>query len=561
MTKNISANTQSRTNYRPDLFAAVTLKLVALLACLILITSCSDQSENALNDSTLQGSETPTTETDPEDNTEPGTDSEDNSEPGTDGQNSESGTESDNSEPEPEEELPPPNPNATPTPKPEPPAPSGDGRLVVQSTDYHLSTMLPDGDDVVALTEGDTSNKAANWAPDGSRLAWVSTDTDTGATSVVTDRYDLSDNKSITLSGSVDPHYLSWDPSSSKVAYLSESPAGIDLGLVEIADDNEITQRRLDRGSPFGFAWAPTGKNILVHASRFRLDKIDFEEATIIVNNYPAKFGSPTWRSDNTLMFADIATNENGDDTQYLVTTGSSGEGRFPIAQFDGKIRFAASRQGQRIAIQAMDTSDEPAVVTASTNQRPQHQQDTTLGELLGSANITAQQNPEPTPEATPNPYDRYDDSVDEIDVLHAGNTYLMGVYGGDAWTVSDTPTTGIFLSSDGNAIAWCSRIGATDLYEIVIDADGLIYTSPPFKLSNEFLEMAQNFDQYSQSHAQWSPSDNLFVFSGVLADSPNDGDGIWVYNREAETLTRIADGVLASFSQTSSASGAASAA
>lgn len=449
-------------------------------------------------------------------------------------------------------------PEPTPTPDGEPPAPNADGRLVVQSADAHLSTMLANGDDVVALTEGNTINSAANWAPDGSRIAWVSTDKATGDTSIFTDRYDLSDTRSMKLSGSANPHYLAWDPSSSKVAYLSESTGGTDLGLVELLDE-KISQQRLDRGSPFAFAWAPTGKNILVHASRFRLDKIDFEEATIIVNENPAQFGAPAWLRDNTLVFADTEMNEHDEATQYLVTTSSSGTGRFPIAQFDDKLRFSVSTQGSRVAIQVAEASDDPAVVTASSPREHTDRNTGSTATLIPKADITRQLN-KPTPTPTPGPSESYEESVDPIDELETGIPYLMGLYGGDAWQLSENTATGLFLSPDGNAIAWFERIGRTEMFELKVDADGYLFTSSAMTLSDEFLTMAHNFDQYSQSHAQWSPSNNLFVFSAISASSSQQDEGIWVYNRDTQDLERIADGVLASFSQTEQTSGAASA-
>ena len=65
-------------------------------------------------------------------------------------------------------------------------------------------------------------------------------------------------------------------------------------------------------------------------------------------------------------------------------------------------------------------------------------------------------------------------------------------------------------------------------------------------------------FDQYEQSHDFWSPSSNLFVYAGrQLGD---ESDGIWMFDRTTGQITRVADGVVASFTRTPEAAGAASA-
>ena len=414
-----------------------------------------------------------------------------------------------------------------------------DGRLVVQDQNFQLSTMLPDGTEVAALTDPGTINVQPSWAPDGSRVAWVAVDEATGQASIAADRFDRSDYREVAVDQA--PFYLYWDPSASRIAHLSPTEGGIDLGIAELLGEEGPTDRRVDRGQPYFLAWGPDGDELLVHASGFRLDRIDLGSATIIIDEFPAKFGSAAWLPDDTLYFADEQEGE-----QFLVSTGDAGEGRRPLVTYSGSLRFSVSNEGNRIAMQAVQAPDEDGVVTASTTPIP----------LDGDGMlISAQAQPTPTP--TP----EFDDSLDAIDFIQTGIPYLMGTFGGEPFALSDRPAVALFPSPDGQAVAWMEEVPGLDgALALVIDGGGQQTVLPAFIPSQETRgAYFPFFDQYSQSHDFWSPSSNLFVYSGrpVGSDEP---DGIWMFDRTSGQQTRIADGVVASFTRTPQAGGARSA-
>lgn len=397
--------------------------------------------------------------------------------------------------------------------------------------------MLPDGTELAPLTDPGTTNSQPSWAPDGSRIAWVAIDDATGQVSIAADRFDRSDFRSADTGTA--PFYLYWDPSASLIAHLGPSTGGTDLGVAELLAEDGPTNRRIDRGQPYFLAWGPDGDELLVHASGFRLDRIDLGEATIIVDEFPANFGAATWLPDDSLMFADIE-----EDEQFLITTGDSGEGRRPLVTYTGALRFVVSNEGNRIAMQAAPSSDEDGVVTAST--------DWTLrsGEVTMAA---FQPTPTPTPE--------FDDSLDAIDPILPGIPYIMGTFGGEPFALSSNPAIALFPTPDGQAVAWFEAVdGEPEAVTPIIDSNGTQTSLPPIIPSSVLRdEYWPFFDQYSQSHDFWSPSSNLFVYAGRPLGS-NEPDGIWVFDREAGVQTRIADGVVASFTRTPQAGGARSA-
>lgn len=414
-----------------------------------------------------------------------------------------------------------------------------DGRLVVQDADFQLSTMLPDGSEAEPLTDPGTLNSQPSWAPDGSRVAWVAVDEATGQVSLAADRFDRSDFRSIDIDEV--PFYLYWDPSAARIAHLSASTGGFDLGIAELLGEDGPTNRRIDRGQPYFMSWGPDGDELLVHASGFRLDRIDLGSATIIVDEFPARFGAATWLADDSLLFADIE-----EDEQFLVSTGDAGQGRRPLVTYSGVLRFSVSNEGNRIVMQAVPADEDDPVVTASTEPAP----------VDDDAMLVAMQI-EPTPTPTP----EYDDSLDAIDLIETGIPYLMGTFGGEPFPLSENPALALFPSPDGQSVAWLeAERGIQGAVTLHFDTNGLRTVLPPFIPSAETLTAYfPFFDQYSQSHDFWSPSSNLFVYAGRPVGS-SEPDGIWVFDMEAGEQTRIADGVVASFTRTPQAGGARSA-
>lgn len=423
-----------------------------------------------------------------------------------------------------------------------------DGRLVVQSATNQLSTMLPDGSEGEVLTDDpNLINLQPSWAPDGSRVAWVSIDRRTGQARIAADRFDRSDYREVEVDTA--PFYLYWDPSAGQIAYLSPVVGGIDLSIAEMLSEDGPTTRRLDRGQPYWLSWDPDGEELLVHASGFRLDRIDLVSATVIIDEFPADFGAPAWLPDGSILFAGEYEGE-----QVLMTTGKSGEGVRPLAQYEGHLRFSVSNEGNRIAMQAFPSTDQDdEVITASFGESV----------LPEGTLVASRQDPTPDPAATPEPTDtpEFDDSIDAVDRLQPGIPYVIGTFGGDAYAISNLPAMAMFPSPNGQYTAWLEESETVPgALNWIVDTPQSYITLPAIIPSTEITQnYLPFFDQYSQSHDFWSPSSNLFVFAGRMADS-DETDGIYVTNVLTGETERVADGVFAAFTRTPTASGAASA-
>jgi hypothetical protein len=113
--------------------------------------------------------------------------------------------------------------------------------------------MAPDGSDEVVLAEivpGGSQIRQPTWSPDG-HVAWVHLDaTDAEPVEVAIATSTGEGTRPTEAATAVVPFYLSWDPTSSRIAYLgSPNPSEIELGIVEVGGGREGTT--LDAGQPF----------------------------------------------------------------------------------------------------------------------------------------------------------------------------------------------------------------------------------------------------------------------------------------------------------------------
>jgi len=227
------------------------------------------------------------------------------------------------------------------------------GRLAVLDAAGNLVTVNPDGSDDVIIAEGETGGsqvRQPTWSPDGRRVAWVRVEvTEAGAPSAVIATAGGDGAEPSEARTAVVPFYLSWDPTSSRIAYLgSPSQDDIELGIWEVAGRSSGTP--LDAGQPFYLSWAPAGDQLLVHVGEDRLEQLDLDGSLTTVADRPGSFSAPVWTADGrTFVYASV-----GAARQRLVVQGAEAENERPLVSFDGLISFVVSPDGERIAFQVI---------------------------------------------------------------------------------------------------------------------------------------------------------------------------------------------------------------
>jgi TolB protein len=228
------------------------------------------------------------------------------------------------------------------------------GRLAVLDENGSLVTMDPDGSKEIVLAEIDpglSQVRQPSWSRDGNRLAWVHLEVNEAnalAVSVATSTG--KGTKATETRTLVTPFYLSWDPTSSRIAYLASQDGGeIELDILELAGHSSGAP--LDTGQPFYLSWGPAGDELLVHVGTERLETLGLDGKLTTVADRPGAFSAPVWTADGRSFV--YASTRGG--RQQLVVQDADADRGHAVVPFDGLITFVVSPDGRRIALQAFE--------------------------------------------------------------------------------------------------------------------------------------------------------------------------------------------------------------
>jgi TolB protein len=227
------------------------------------------------------------------------------------------------------------------------------GRLAVLNAEGNLVTLDPDGSGEVVLAEieaGRSQVRQPTWSPDGSRVAWVQVEVTDDETlqAVLATSTDDGGRPTEATTGAVVPFYLSWDPTSSRIAYLGGREADVEVGIVE-GERGRATP--LDTGQPYYLSWAPEGDEMLVHVGEDRLERLELDGTLTTVADRPGTFLAPVWTGDGRSFVYASATARG----QHLVVHDVDARNGSQLVPFDGLVRFVVSPDGRRIAFQILE--------------------------------------------------------------------------------------------------------------------------------------------------------------------------------------------------------------
>jgi TolB protein len=343
------------------------------------------------------------------------------------------------------------------------------GRLAVLDADGQLVTMDPDGSDEIVLDEvepGTSQVRQPTWSPDGRSVAWVHVEvTEAGAVSASIATAGDDGTRPSTSRTEVVPFYLSWDPTSSRIAYLgAPSDTFIELGVLEAADRSSGTS--LVAGQPLFFSWGPDGDQLLVHVGAERLDRLGLDGSTSKVGDRPGTFSVPVWTADGkTLVYA----SEDGHG-QRLVARNVEAESGLPLVPYEGLIAFVVSPDGERVAFQVIQPD-----------------------RILPLSVIDV-------------------DSGEVVEIIDASIASFFWSPDGERLLYLDPDP----LPNDtGLWFRWGVWDGTSSFVTQRIALSRLI--------SVEYLQF---FEQYAQSMRLWSPDSRAFAYPGMSEDGQ---EGIWI--------------------------------
>jgi Tol biopolymer transport system component len=334
------------------------------------------------------------------------------------------------------------------------------GRLAVLDASGNLVTVNPDGSHQVVLAEAEpglSEVRQPTWSPDGRRLGWVHVEvTEAGALAASIATAGGDGGNSTEARTAVVPFYLSWDPTSSRIAYLgAPNENAIELGILEVAGRSSGVP--LDTGQPFYLSWAPAGDQLLVHVGEDRLERLGLDGSLAPVAERPGTFSAPVWTADGrTFVYASI---DAGD--QRLVVRGAEARRERTLVPYDGLIAFVVSPDGERVAFQALE------------------------------------------PERT------LPLSVIDVDT---GETVEITDHAVASFFWSPDSQRLLFLDPDPDTEQVWFRWGVWDGTSSFLTPRFV----PSLRLAREYLQF---FEQYAQSMSLWSPDGSAFAYPGTSED------------------------------------------
>jgi Tol biopolymer transport system component len=310
--------------------------------------------------------------------------------------------------------------------------------------------------------------------------------------------------REVYVSDANDVTYLDWSPDNSKIAFLTEDVQDQSVAVNLINAQDGARAKRLLEGSTAFWNWHPDGKSLLTKVGSLngpdRLSVIDVaaDKTTRIENPNKGDLGflAPQYSPDGGFM---LLTEESG-EKHKLVLADRDGKVLKTLTEFTGRISFAWSPAGARVAYVVQADESEPG-----------------------------------------------------------GALTVLDVNSGDKRVVSNKPVQAFFWSPDGERIAVFSRANQTDIppdfqgFSVVpnlaiplmlletVDPDngnarGLFYFAP----TTTFQRVVSEFDRWSRSVNIWSPDGRKLVFTLTFGDTTGTRDYVIESEASGSLFPRI---------------------
>ena len=362
-------------------------------------------------------------------------------------------------------------------------------RLAILDADGNVVTIDPDGTDTLQHTRDASlgvSYFQPTWAPDSSVIA-VSRLESTAASIVVMPG---SGEAGRSLDVESNAFYVYWSAVADRLAYLSNSPTGLNLAIAEFGD--EVTSRVIDTGAPLYFSWEPDGPGLatLIGQRRFELrDVTDAEEPSELAS--PGAFQNPVWTDAGLLYVA----RERG--TDYLYIGDPAGESqRLAIAA--APLIMTAPRSGARVAVQ-------------------------TAGEIDG---VSA--------------------GLQTVEQLPLNRLVVVDTATGEFTELTSEPALAFFWDPAGAQLLILDTAPESRrLRWRIWGDDGLIDVAEFFPAQTFVDSFLPFFGQYALSTTMWAPDGSAFAFAGLVGDEA----GVFVQSVAGGAPRKVADGTWVTWS------------
>ena len=358
------------------------------------------------------------------------------------------------------------------------------GRLVVVDGDGEVVIVFPDGSSRTPVTSDGASvlHRQPTWAPGGKRLVFAEL-SDDGIWLTTTD-----DQGSLRRFVTEQPaFYFFWDRTGSRIGFLRNSASDGVIAFEVLEDADGASSQVEGLGSPFYFAWGPSGDDVAVHVGNGLIAVTDLGGGAtepLSVDNGP--FAVPQWTS---LGIAHVSEVNDGFELRLIEPGGES----IAVARMPAIAQFGFSKNSRRVAVN--------------------------VGEVEGALSVFQS----------------------SVPTLSAGTLSVLNLETQEVTELTREPVFGFFWSPDGLRLlalevvegegarwrVWDVSTGGSQRYASFVPGPTFVGRLLPF------------FEQYALSWQLWAPDGSAFAYPAT--DGGN--TAIWVQPVAGGPPTMVSSG------------------
>lgn len=216
------------------------------------------------------------------------------------------------------------------------------GRLVILGPRDEIVVMRPDGSEPMELvgpSDEIRRRTVPTWSPDGTRIAWTDELADLTGTLIVAG---IDGEELVRMPVPMVAEYIDWAPDGSRLAFMGNDDFGeFRLAVVEISAE---TFTELGTGAPMSIDWHPDGETLVVRVEeRVELVSADGRRRMPVETSGPLRLAA--------FVGEELIIGRIADVGQFLTVVEADGGRSTAVLRYGGPTAYVVHPDGDRLAV------------------------------------------------------------------------------------------------------------------------------------------------------------------------------------------------------------------